>query len=225
MKIVIQCAGSKQSTAASLADASGASVRFCADPAHADSLAPHAQPDDRANGSGQTWRDKLAAYNQEFARTGENPTNLLSAGSLYTPPAYAKLRAATAGFFVLSAGWGLVRSSYLLPDYDVTFSKNKNVPLKSRRSMRQGGWKDFNHLTSDTPPDEEIHFFGSKEYLALFCVLAEPERREGWVVIHHKGPVVQNPRCRYEHYTGTTRTNWHYVALSEFLAYQSGRTR
>lgn len=216
MKIVIQCASSKRQDAGSMVNASGSQIKFCAVPSLADTPNTSARPDDM-DGSGQTWRDKLVAYNERFDQCGENPQRLVPAGLLYTKTAYADLRKFDPEFFILSAGWGLIRSSYPLPDYDVTFSKNSNVPPQNRRSSRQSGWKDFNHLASDVAADEEIHFFGSKEYLPLFYELAEPRRRAGMIVIHHKGSINRVAECRYEEFEGSARTNWHYLALSVFL--------
>lgn len=222
MKIVIQCASSKQHQAGTLSSADGIPVRFCAEPSRAPADGLYMRPDDPADSSGVTWRDKLVAYNNQFKSNGRNLLRLASAGTLYTPSAYAALQEAVPDFFILSAGWGLVRSTYLLPDYDITFSKSREVPLQNRRSARQGGWKDFNHLASDVSSDEEVHFFGSKEYLALFCALAEPGKRVGKIVIHHNGPVARQLGCSYRQYEGNARTNWHYLALKDFLARQIG---
>jgi len=86
MKIVIQCAANKVPDAGSLKDANGQPVLFVANP----DLAPpaegctYARPDDPAS-NGLTWRDLLVEYNNEYRRSGANPSGLLPAYQLYAP--------------------------------------------------------------------------------------------------------------------------------------------
>jgi hypothetical protein len=121
MKIVIQCSATKQDLAGTFI-ISGRRVKFIAHP----ELHPpgetdiFSRPDDAIPSSSTTWRQHLVTYNS----SGANPDHLLQAGSLYSPPAYVALlrSVGTENFYILSAGWGLVRSDFLLPDYDITFS-------------------------------------------------------------------------------------------------------
>ena len=61
-----------------------------------------AAPDDTAE-DGQSWREKLAAYNQT---PQDNLLGFLSAGELYRPPVYAELAAHVGAdkLYILSAG-------------------------------------------------------------------------------------------------------------------------
>ncbi len=217
MKIVMQCAGSKSSRAGTLQDSEGRPIKFCSNPERSVGTPRSARPDDATDGGGDSWRSRLEEYNRSFGSTATNPLGLMAAGNLYTPPAYAELRRSGISSYILSAGWGLVRASYLLPDYDVTFSKNSDVPAQNKRSMSQTGWKDFNHLRDEASAGEEIHFFGAKSYLDLFYQLTSANNKGERIVIHHKGQVPKRSGFHYEEFIGAVSTNWHYVALGKFL--------
>jgi hypothetical protein len=92
----------------------------------------YAHPDGRSDVPGQTWRQQLVAYNTS-AR--DNPLGLLEAYRLYKNPVYDELVVAygLANVFILSAGWGLIRADYLLPDYDITFTSTKPADRYKRR--------------------------------------------------------------------------------------------
>jgi hypothetical protein len=80
MKIVIQCAASKDPRAGTMQTDDGTPVIFVAQP---DKTPPnreqtYVRPDDAC--AGTTWRDRLLAYN---ARPDENPLNLLPAYRVY----------------------------------------------------------------------------------------------------------------------------------------------
>ncbi len=142
MKVVIQCAGRKRDGAGRLRDEAGAEVAFVARPdLYTDGLAAFrpCRPDNPAGPEAGTWRDVLARYNERYAREGANPDRLLPAGDLYSPRVYRGLTDAfgPANVFILSAGWGLVRADFLLPDYDITFSNQPNVPRYARRGRRE----------------------------------------------------------------------------------------
>src|SRR5262245_50043580 len=130
MKIVIQCSATKEDLAGTFKVA-GRSVKFIAHPElHPPSdMDILSRPDDLIPSSSTTWRQYLVAYNS----SGANPDHLLQAGGLYSPPAYGTLLCSvgTENFYILSAGWGLVRSDFLLPDYDITFSSQAE-PWKRR---------------------------------------------------------------------------------------------
>ena len=220
MKIVIQCASKKLPDAGRMKNKDGKAVSLVA------KLTPTSTgicvlPDAPVDSTGVTWRQQLLDYNANYCETGENPLGLVPAASLYTPPAYAQLRRhfEPKDIFILSAGWGLVRGDFLLPDYDITFSKNPNVAKESRRSARDKDWHDFNQLTQADIGGESLHFFGSVEYLKLFYQLLNrldvgPSEQ---VVIHHKVNTAPRSGYRYEQYMGDVSTNWQYKALGDHL--------
>jgi hypothetical protein len=159
MKIVIQCAGSKRKSAGSLRTRIGQIVRFVAHPEEAlpDSRAKYAHPDEVVEG--KTWRGLLQEYNSNCAKT--NPLNLSRAYDLYKNHIYRELvdSFGKSNVFILSAGWGLIRSDYLLPSYDITFSP---MAEKFAQRRRRDSFEDFR--MSDSDEFETILFFGGKHY-------------------------------------------------------------
>lgn len=212
MRVVIQCAGSKRPAAGSFRTADGRRVVFVAQPA----LAPkadhihYAHPDDLADRDGLTWRGRVADQNR---LPGMASSPLCPAGSLYTPAAYRTLRERVGAerLFILSAGWGLVRSDFLLPAYDITFSGSAE-PYK-RRQARQS-FSDFNHLLEEGEADTV--FLGGKDYLPLFLKLSSAVRGRRLVFFNSAMPPTA-PGCSVQEYRSARRTNWHY-GCAEALA-------
>jgi len=215
MKIVIQCAASKVPDAGSLTDAHGTPVLFVANPG----LAPHsetciyAHPDDPA-GNGLTWRDLLVEYNNEYKHTGANRLELLPAYRLYRHQVYRQLvdRYGVGNVFILSAGWGLISADFLTPKYDITFSASAD---KYKRRSKRDRYNDFRMLPDDG--DEQVVFFGGKDYLPLFCNLTQ-EYRGRRLVFYNSGSPPEAPDCTLIRYSTTTRTNWHYGCARDFMA-------
>ncbi len=169
------------------------------------------RPDDGIPSTSTTWRQHLLAYN----RRGSNPEGLLQAALLYSPPIYKALLNATGAeaFYILSAGWGLIRSGFLVPDYDITFSSQAK-PWKRRRTPDR--FDDFAQLfEADVRAGETIYFFGGREYLHLYYQLtrALPARK---VVYYASKAIVNEPGYQYIRY-GPSGTNWHYRCASDFL--------
>lgn len=205
VRVVIQCAGSKQAAAGTFTTGDGRRVVFVAHPA----LAPkaddihYAHPDDLSDREGQTWRERVADENQ---RRGVASSRLCPASLLYTPQAYQILheRFGSDRLFILSAGWGLVRSDFLLPAYDITFSRSAE-PYKRRRATQR--FTDFNHLLDETQADTV--FLGGKDYLPLFLQLSSdfPGRR---LVFFSSTVPPTAPGCVVQEFRTARRTNWHY---------------
>ena len=180
--------------------------------APADESYSYVRPDDFAPKRIVTWREELTKYNEAYGQ--ENPYRLFPAYRLYANHTYVDLveQFGPAGVFVLSAGWGLVRSDFLLPHYDITFSASAE-PYKRRRTKDR--YADFCHLPSDC--DESIVFFGGKDYLSLFCTLTADLTCER-VVFFNSSVRPVAPGCRLVRYHTKARTNWHYECVREFLA-------
>lgn len=211
MIIVVQCAGTKQPTAGHLRTMDGKKVMFVAHPESAPDT-PHilyAHPDGPSDQFG-TWRDVLQRHNKEEV---DNDWSLLPALDLYSNNVYAQL-AKQVGYqksFILSAGWGLVRGDYLLPSYDITFSRSADT-YKKRGTMDV--YRDFHMLTDDT--DEPIYFFGGKDYVPLFCELTRSAR--GLRTVFFNSRTQPNaPGCQLEQVTTSARTNWHYSCIKRFI--------
>jgi len=212
MQIVIQCAGSKRADAGTFRLNDGRQVVFVADPAWAPRVDDvlHAHPDEPSDRPGQSWRERVVAEN---GLRNAAATPLLAAGQLYTPNAYAALQRHLGAkrLFILSAGWGLVRSDFRLPAYDITFS-GAAERYKRRRSSHQ--FSDFNQLVGEASDDTV--FLGGKDYLPLFLQLsaAVPGRR---LVFFNSTVQADAPGCEVQKFRTTRRTNWHY-SCAEALA-------
>lgn len=210
MKIVIQCAGKKHENAGRLETTSGEKILFVAHPewyTHQDKCY---RPDDKREDTDSTWRDYLQSYN----RKGSNPYNLLPAGELYKPPIYKALAKKYGGqnVYILSAGWGLVRSDYLLPYYNITFS-NQSEPYSKRRPCDK--FKDFNQLSDEIiHPDETIYFLGGLSYLPLYLNLTKNITARK-VIYHSQGSAYHLQGYECIHYG--SYTNWHYKCAQDFI--------
>ncbi len=170
MILVIQCASGKQDDAGHLRSLDGREIMFVASPhdAPCGGNQVFARPDDVSD-NGRPWRSVLMAYN---ADPGDNPLKLLPAWRLYKNSAYRCLvrRYGIKRVYVLSAGWGLIRSDFLTPNYDITFSTARNVePFKRRRHYEK--YEDFSLPTNVAEP---IVFFGGRDYIPLFCQVVYP---------------------------------------------------
>ena len=209
MKVVIQCAGSKRGRCWTW---QGKSLQFVA---HPELCAPsedclYVRPDDSIPGYGHTWREGLGSYNG----LGTNPDGLSRAADLYKRNEYRALADAFGweNTFILSAGWGLVRSDFLLPSYDITFSGK--APCIKRTA--NDDYADYNQLASvETATDETIYFFGGISYLSLYYDLTRFLPRRKVVYFTAK----KTPRKQGYHYIryGKPFTNWHYRCATDFI--------
>src|SRR5690242_6943739 len=166
MIVVVQCAASKQPNPRYFITPDQDQVLFVADPRAAPAKRGfvYARPDELSP-FGMTWRQVVAAYNRQ-----DDPEILClySAYRLYENRTYVRLveKFTVKGVHILSAGWGLVPANFLLPYYDITFSPSAE-PYKRRRKTDK--YDDFCLLPEDT--DDQVVFFGGKDYLPLFCKL------------------------------------------------------
>lgn len=211
MKIVIQCAASKDDAAGTIRTKDGKPVSFVADPARAPERSDvvYARPDDPAE-DGWRWRDHLLGYNRQ---PGANPLGLLPAWRLYRHESYGRLaeRTGKANLFILSAGWGLIRADFLTPAYDITFSAQADA-FKRRRA--RDAYDDLNML--EARDKEPVVFFGGKDYLPLFCRLTAHYAGKR-IAVFNSAIEPQVHGVRFVRYPTSRRTNWHYEAVSEFL--------
>ena len=213
MRIVIQCAASKNALGGYFRTDEEQPVKFVA---HPDRAVPQrtyllARPDDLIGSHGYTWRQRVSEYNE---RTVGNPHGLLPAYRLYAHAAYRDLVQAFGEnrVFVLSAGWGLINSSFLTPQYDITFGGSAE-PWKRRRT--KDVYHDFVHLTADS--EERVVFLGGRSYLPLFCRLTSKLNAER-VVFFNSQTKPHAPGCRLVRYETRARTNWHYGCTRDLLA-------
>lgn len=213
MIVVIQCAAGKRSNAGHLRTREGKQVLFVADPDRAPPVSDYvyARPDDVAD-TGRTWREELVEYNNN---PGSNPLGLLSACSLYANPTYQRLASKLGAdrVYILSAGWGLIRGTFLTPDYDITFSNAaRSTPYKLRK--KGAHFADFRHLPAVS--SEEVIFFGGRDYIPLFCTLTKAHPAPGTIFYNSATPP-EAPGCNLRRFETSTRTNWHYECANAYL--------
>lgn len=106
----------------------------------------------------------------------------------------------------------MVRSDFLLPDYDITFSGQAERYKRRRKADR---YEDFSMLPQGS--DEPILFFGSKDYLPLFRQLSEDYRGQRIILFRSAEPP-DCPECVAVRYDTPRRTNWHYEAAESYIA-------
>jgi hypothetical protein len=211
MVVVIQCASAKHPHAPGFSLRDGRRVGFVAHPECSLAIASvhWAHPDDRSELPGMTWRQVLVRNNELEG----NPRGLLPAWRLYQPHAYERL-VATFGpkrVFILSAGWGLVRSSYPLPPYDITFVRKD----PSRQRRRDDVFADFEQLEVAT--DGPVVFLGGAEYLPMFRRLTRHVRVPRIVPFRcdpegtRPRPPERAPDIIRIPYRTARCTNWHYT--------------
>ena len=113
--------------------------------------------------------------------------------------------------YILSAGWGLIRADFLTPYYDITFSPSAEA---YKRRHRAECYNDFRMLPNQT--DQEIVFFGGKDYLPLFCSLTTAVRTKR-TVFYNSARIPKINGCVLERFATAARTNWHYECANAFL--------
>lgn len=211
MIVVIQCASTKTPGAGRMRTALNKPVVFVANPQAAPQNADvlYACPDDPSD-TGPSWRELLQQYNN--ASQG-NPLGLYQAYQLYANAAYRRL-VDTLGanrVYILSAGWGLLSSDFLTPDYNITFS---NSAESFTRRRPNDFFCDFKMLPEGTT--EDVVFFGGQAYLPSFCKLTQHTAARRIVVYNSNNRPVA-ARCALVRYDTRTRTNWHYEAVNAFI--------
>lgn len=212
MKIVIQCAAKKMPDAEYMANKDGKRILFVADPNTAPSSNEfiYAKPDDSAEG-GESWRKLLLSYNKQ---SDSNPFNLYPAFQLYWNETYRDLvkKYGAENVYILSAGWGVIGAEFLTPKYDITFSPRAD---SYKRRRKQDSYNDFQMLPEEC--NDDLVFFGGKDYLPLFCKLSEDYIGKKFIFYNSK-TVPNTPGCTLIKYHTTTRTNWHYGCAKDFLS-------
>ncbi len=216
-QVIIQCAASKAPKAGHFKTLTGQRVKFVARPAEVPCRGEYVylRPDDDSDVPGQTWRQRLVIYNSGR----DNPFGLLKAYCLYEHRIYKELVAALGpgNVFILSAGWGLVRADYPLPDYDITFSNSAKGEKSYKRRRRQDKYDDFCHLRDD--PTGPIISFCSKDYLPLLFRLTDTlslDKRVYYYGLHAPAQKGWQP-VRFDLGQTSNPHTWPYDCASEFV--------
>jgi hypothetical protein len=213
-KIIIQCSGRKNGELWTVNRLNGIKVKFVSHP-YLCEVTPGInlfRPDDMVPDNSITWREYLSNYNMQ----GKNPDNLLRAGDLYDNKTYHILidKFKWENVYILSAGFGLVRSDFYLPLYDITFSKKAK---ECNRRKKTDKFMDFNHLSADIKNNsgDSVYAFVTPDYLDSFydltnCILANK------YIFYKSMKIKQYPGYSYKIYKSRIQTNWHYYCAQEF---------
>ena len=181
MIVVISCTSGKRKRPGSrLKTKGGKLVEFVAHPeiAPQDQRIVYKHPDCES-GYGGSWRKMLKEYNNDPNASPLGTLGLFKAWELYRPQrkAYREIYDELANTFeqenvyILSAGWGLIRSDFLTPYYDITFSPNSNIEAWKRRDYEKSKNK-YNDLCQIPEGIEDpIVFMGGDKYVQPFIDL------------------------------------------------------
>jgi hypothetical protein len=214
--VVIQSDPNRQPQAGRINARNGQPVLFVADPTRApdDAGVHHARPDAPSNFC-ISWRKLVASYN---SNPRDNPLGLLPAYKLYQDEIFAQAveQLGKEQVFILSPGWGLIPSSFLTPDYDITFD-SKAEPYRRRKPA--DNFDDFCMLPMHC--DEDLYFFGDADCLSLFCKLTEAYGGKRFV-FHPKAGLPEAPGCEIRSFDADERAGWHRNCARAFLSTASG---
>ena len=175
-------------------------------------------PNDEINN--ENWIERIRAYND----TNGNPSKLLPAIHLYKDPIYKQLEEAVGinNTFILSAGWGLVSGSFLLPNYDITFSKAPNVPEYTKRDPNTlYDWDDINAFDDISISYDDLHVFCVPSYYPLLNKMLENKKINN-IILHVRNSNVPNDgELNFQHISRNYKTkrkiNWHYACARDFI--------
>lgn len=216
MIAAIQSSPGRRPRAGHMKTRDGRRILFVADPEQAPSEPGvlHARPDSLSH-FGAPWRNLLQSYN---ANPRGNPLGLLPACEFYPDEVYTRLVAQLGAkkTYILSPGWGLVKSSFLLPDYDITLSPGAE-PF--RRRGAEDVFADFCMLPGSS--DEDLYFFGGEEYVPLFCRLTAAYKGRR-IVYHAADTPPEAPGCALRKFEAGAEADWLRECVNAFL---SGRSR
>jgi len=210
--VVIQSGPNRQPQAGRIKARNGQPVLFVADPTRApdDAGICHARPDAPSSFC-ISWRKLVASYN---ANPRDNPLGLLPAYKLYQDEVFEQLvgQLGKEQVFILSPGWGLIPSSFLTPDYDITFDR-KADPCRRRKPT--DSYDDFCMLPMHC--DEDLYFFGDADCLSLFCKLTEAYGGKR-IVFHPKASPPEAPGCELRPFDADEQASWQRDCARAFLS-------
>lgn len=203
LKVIMMCAGNKR-PAPLVVDGIPLNIVAISNP-----IQNKYHPD--ANVPGQNIKIRDLIFNEQ-----DNPhTALHPAYFLYNHLPYMELYNYFGdNLYIQSAGWGIVRSRFKLPEYNITFSQNAD-PENRRGMENENNFHDFNHLADDLRAEknenDKLVFIGTKHYIPQFWNLTN-ELPNPKVIYLRNGVGVQPwiPEEYFVRYETLTRTNWHY---------------
>jgi hypothetical protein len=196
-KVILTCAGTKHRNKE--LEYNGIKIDFRWTPSQNNQYKPF----DKIPSKNISWKQFLEEINKENANNVIEEIaydNIVSAYKLYNPlfenrNIYVDLHNCLLDrFFIASAGWGIVRSDFRLPNYDITFTepKKEQDANKYRNPNRTDFLLDINEF-ENLKEDDDILFFGSKNYLKQFISLTQNLPNRKVVIYNSQNIVLPNP--------------------------------
>ena len=213
-KVVMICAKEKKGNSKIIHENFNHPITFLAQPNGVNTFLP----DGYIPNLNMTWRDYV---------TNNQNHNIIPFKSyqLYIHGVYQNLFTVFGDrLFILSAGWGLVKAEFRLPNYDITFSKDEKVPLNSKRSTNMNKspiYNDFKKLK--VKKDDDIIFIGVPNYLNLFYELTRDFQNRKIIYYFGKGsklkrysPKKEFDYIQYEPKNPNNNRTWHYELAQKY---------
>jgi hypothetical protein len=167
------------------------------------------RPDDPIPGENRTWRDLVLNGQSDPA------LDLVPAYCLYSRDIYRDLyRKFGNRFYILSAGWGIIRADFKIPAYDIAYSEFSNV---------------LNHLKEDSAKfdsNSEIILFAGRYYLPPFRCMTKTIPFKKTITLYRKKEAGEKEGFRentyqesfhYVDYKTDNPRTWVYEAAYKFL--------
>ena len=190
----------------------GKRIKFVASPKDAppENGIEYCKPSDQIPGANKnkTWNDLVLE---------QKHSDFIEAYKLYSDDVYRGLfREYGNNFYILSAGWGIIRACFKIPAYDITYSKAGNMPKWVKRNDN-AGWLDINHLKEDAAksPSTPIILFAGVDYVPHFQRMACGIKNRK-IIMYRSKKVEQLPGFEYVYYE-TRKKIWPPQAAKEFL--------
>jgi len=215
-KVVMICAKGKKGNSNIIHENFNHPITFVAQPNGVNTFLP----DGCIPHLNMTWRD--------YVRKNQKPKIIpFKSYQLYIHGVYQNLFNVFGDrLFILSAGWGLVKAEFRLPNYDITFSNTTEPEYKRVFQNPNPHFNDFNHLNDNhnvvlNSENEDIVFIGGKTYVKQFIALTIGKGRNK--IIYHFGnePLVVLPdNFFYVQYVPNNLNNnrtWHYELAQKYV--------
>jgi len=181
-------------------------------------------PDDPKPNDNCTWR--------KWVEDNQNNADAIPAlaYNLYSPrnpfnDAYVNLyNAFNNRFYILSAGWGLLKANFRLPNYDITFSAGGAANQRVFQNINPA-FIDFNHLTNNHNEgligrNEDVVFMGGRSYIQQFISLTENSLNNKLIYYFGMNPPgdVLPLGFSYRNYVHPDATNytWYYYLAQDY---------
>jgi len=216
MNIIIQCQGKKKNINR-FTGGNNRKVMFVADPSKYSSTDYLAcRPDDMKSKQDMSWRQYIYLINQSGKCFKDN--RVIRSAELYTETIYMQLVNAFGweNVFILSAGWGLIRSDFYIPYYNITFSQVNREIKYIQRKKNSDDWHDFQQL--DSSSKEPLVYFGCYGYIPLLTNLTKKYKGKkiAFYAAYEAGKELQ--KSGFAIIKRDSYTNWHYKCAEEWCS-------